>query len=182
MRTPKKPEKSPRGEVISANIRAVKQISELPKDENWRTNAVYVHHITEKVLEICERTGLFPSSIHLASALGISNAMEQDVRSRIIPANEDVVFEMQQFHQMCEAIMSQVSLDGSANYASAIFALKAQYGYTEAPREIKITHNKLLGERRSVEEIAARYRESIVVDADNVREVDETALPEKESV
>ena len=164
MRTPKGHERSDRNILVSNAIRAAKEISELPKNPEWRIDEGYVHNVVLRILEICERYGMVPSPNHIATALEITKDMERDVRMGIIPAADGVLTELNKYYALCEAITSGASLNGGANNITGIFLLKSQYGYTEAPREIKITHNKLLGERKDPAAIAARYREAMVID------------------
>ena len=166
MRTPKEHGRSDRNVLVSNAIRAIKEITELPKNPEWRIDETYTHNLIARVLEICERYGMVPGPNHLAAALGITKDMEHDVRAGVIPATEGVAAELNKYYAICEATTSEASLNGGANNITGIFLLKSQYGYTEAPREVVITHNELLGERKDPAAIAARYREAMVIDGD----------------
>lgn len=166
--------KDDRKATISSTMRATKEISELPKNGEWKTEGEYVKRIVDEVLGVCERVGLLPTVNHLASALGVSREVVDDVRLGYIRSNPDVVSAVTGYYQVCENTMVQSSLDGTSNYASGIFILKSQYGYKEEPREVVVTHNKLLGERKDPAAIAQRYADAMVVDG-AVKEIEDSS-------
>ena len=108
----------------------------------------------------------------MASAIGVPRDTIDDVRNRIIAANPDVVTVMQQYYSLCENTTVASTLDGGTNNIAGIFILKSQYGYKEEPREVIMTHNKLLGERKDPASIAQRYKDAMVVDAKEVRSIE----------
>lgn len=148
--------------AIAATMRATKEISELPKDAGWKTNGSHVAEVIEHVYSICERTGMIPTANLLASGLGVSRDILEDVRNGFIMANPDVVEAIGLYCQVCENTAVQSALDGNVNNIAGIFAMKALYGYKEEPREIKITHNKLLGEVKDPKAIAAKYASAVI--------------------
>lgn len=164
--------KEMRKALISSSIRATKEIMELPKSIEWKTDGAYCTEIMEHILEICERYGMLPTVAHMASAIGVPRDTIDDVRNRIIAANPDVVTVMQQYYSLCENTTVASTLDGGTNNIAGIFILKSQYGYKEEPREVIMTHNKLLGERKDPASIAQRYKDAMVVDAKEVRSVE----------
>lgn len=159
--------------AIAETMRAAKEISELPKSVEWKTDGEYTMQIVERVYEVCERAGLMPTINLLASAIGVPKDVVDDVRNGYIGANPDVVSAITLYYQVCENTMVQSALDGNVNNIAGIFAQKSMYGYKEEPREIKITHNKLLGERKDPKAIAERYA-SAVIDAkpEDVSDID----------
>ena len=158
---------------VSATIRASKEIAELPKNDNWKTDGEYVQTVVEHVLSICERYGLLPTVTHIAAALGVPRDIEYDVRMGYLRANPDVVSALQGYYTVCESATVASTLDGGTNNIAGIFLLKSQYGYKEEPREVVVTHNKLLGERKDPAAIAARYAEAMVVDSTELKAVED---------
>ena len=148
--------------AIAATMRATKEICELPKNVSWKTDGGYVAELIGHVCEVCERAGLLPTMSLLASALGVPKDVADDVRNGFIPANPDVVAAIVAFYQICENTAAQSMLDGTSNYAAGIFLMKSQYGYKEEPREVVVTHNKLLGERKDPKAIAERYAQAVI--------------------
>lgn len=165
--------KDERKGLITATTRATKEISELPKDVGWKTNGAFVAEIADKVIEICERVGLLPTMGLLASALGVPKDTLEDVRTQFLKVNADVYETVCAFFQVCENVLVQSTLNGAVNYASGIFMSKALHGFKEEPREIVMTHNKLLGGAKDAKAIAEKYA-SAVVDAkpEELRDID----------
>lgn len=157
-------DKDERKGMIASTTIAMKEISELPKCREWQTNGEHVAEIANKVIGICERVGLLPTVGLLASALGVAKDVVEDVKTGYIPANPDVVTTITSFAQVCENVLVQSTLNGAVNYASGIFMSKALHGFKEEPREIVMTHNKLLGNVKDARAIAEKYA-SAVVDA-----------------
>lgn len=157
--------------AISNSIKAVKEIAELPKNVEWKTDGEYCERIVSHILEICERYGLLPTISHLSSALGINKVTVSDVKDGVIKANPDVVACFASFYSLCENATVATTMDGSTNNIAGIFMLKSQYGYKEEPRQVEITHNRLIGERKDPTAIAQRYADAMVVDAKEVKEL-----------
>ena len=177
-RRTQKPMVDDRKAAIAATMRAMKEVSELPKSVGWKTDGEYVGEVVEHVLGICERVGLLPTVNLLASAIGVAKDVLEDVRHGFIAANPDVVSAVTGYYQICENTAVQSALDGSTNNITGIFIMKSQYGYKEEPREVVVTHNKLLGERKDPKAIAERYAQAVidakpeeVKDADGADEV-----------
>ena len=159
-----------RGETI----RTAKMIGELPKNDNWRHDPEYMRELIENMLDLCIKNGTIPTQNLMASALGVARDREREVRNGLVPAHPQVVEMLSEYYRLCENTTVQASLDGTVNNISSIFLMKSIYGYQEQPKELVITHNynKLLGDRKDPEAIAARYAESVVIDvpAEEVRE------------
>lgn len=147
---------------IAMTMRATKEISELPKSVSWKTDGAYIGELIDRVVSICERVGMLPTMNLLASAVGTQKQTLEDVVTGLIRANPDVVSAITLYAQVCENTAVQSALDGSTNNIAGIFMLKSQYGYKEEPREVVVTHNKLLGERKDPAAIAARYAEAVI--------------------
>ena len=156
---------------ISDAIRANKEIAELPKSIEWKTDGAYCAELVAHVLEICERYGMLPTVSHLASALGVPKLAVMDVKDGVIKANPDVVAAVAGFYSLCENATVASTMDGGTNNIAGIFMLKSQYGYKEEPRQVEITHNRLIGERKDPTAIAQRYADAMVVDAKEVKEL-----------
>ena len=159
--------------MISSTIRATKKISELPKNANWKTNGDYCRELMEHVITICEQHGLLPTMAHMASALGVPKDVVNDVLHRYIRANPDVVEVLTEYYSLCENVTVSSTLDGGTNNIAGIFILKSQYGYKEEPREVIMTHNKLLGERKDPAAIAQRYADAMVVDGSELKPIED---------
>ena len=158
---------------IKASIRATKEILELPKSIEWKTDGSYVATLIAHILEICERYGMLPTIAQLSGALGVPKDTIDDVRQGFLMVNPDVKAEILRYYGLCESLTVTSTMDGSTNNIVGIFMLKSQYGYKEEPREIVIQHNKLLGERKDPAAIAQRYADAMVVDAKEVKEVED---------
>lgn len=165
--------KEARKAMVSASIRAAKEMSELPKNADWLRDGEYVSMVVKHVLSICERYGQLPTVTHIAAALGVPREVEYDVRMGYVTANPDVVAALQGYYTICESATVASTLDGGTNNIAGIFMLKSQYGYKEEPREVVVTHNKLLGERKDPKAIAARYAEAMVIDSAEVKAIEE---------
>lgn len=158
---------------IKASIRASKEIAELPKADEWKTDGGYVRNVVERILEICERYGMLPTIAQLGTAMGVAKSTLDDVRSGYVVVNPDVKGAVDQYYGMCENLTVTSTMDGSTNGIVGIFLMKSQFGYKEEPREVVIQHNKLIGERKDPAAIAQRYADAVVVDAKEVK-----ALPD----
>lgn len=156
------PNRDDKKAAIAMTMLAVKEIAELPKDAGWKTNGDYVGEVIERIFGICERGGLLPTVSHLASALGVPKDVVEDVRNGYIAANPDVVSALTVYYQVCENTAVQCALDGNVNNIAGIFAMKALYGYKEEPREVVVTHNKLLGNAKDPKAIAEKYAAAVV--------------------
>ena len=66
---------------IKASIRASKEIAELPKTDEWKTDGGYARNVVERILEICERYGMLPTIAQLGTAMGVAKSTLDDVRS-----------------------------------------------------------------------------------------------------
>lgn len=163
---------------ISDAIRASKEIAELPKNIEWKHNGEYCAELVEHVLEICERYGMLPTVSHLASALGVPKQTVTDVKDGILRANPDVVSSVSGYYSLCENATVASTMDGGTNNIAGIFMLKSQFGYKEEPRQVEITHNRLIGERKDPMAIAQRYADAMVVDAKDVKELPESKSSE----
>lgn len=159
--------------MISSAIRAAKEISELPKSIEWKTDGQYCREVMKHIVDICERYGMLPTMSQMASALGAPKDVVDDVMHGYIRANPDVVEVLTDYHNMCENVTVASTLDGGTNNIAGIFILKSQYGYKEEPREVVVTHNKLLGERKDPAAIAARYADAMVVDSGEVKAIED---------
>lgn len=175
-----------RKEAIGQSIKTVQMVASLPKNENWMFDAAYVSELIRKLIDLCAENGIIPTANLMASALGVPRERETDVRMERVPCNPDVAHLLKEYFKLCENTTVQASLDGSANNIATIFLMKSMYGYQEQPKEIVVTHNynKLLGDRKDPEAIAARYAESMVIDVDSseLKEIDETAIPDMASL
>lgn len=158
---------------IKASIRASKEIAELPKTVEWKTDGEYVGNVIERIFEICERYGMLPTIAHLSTAMGIPKDTVDEVRRGYTIVNPDVKARIDQYYGMCENLTVTSTMDGSTNNIVGIFMMKSQFGYKEEPREVVIQHNKLIGERKDPAAIAQRYADAVVVDAKEVRELPE---------
>lgn len=170
--------KDDRRVMVSAAIKASAEIGQLVKKHDWQTDGAYVRELMSHVLEICERYGLLPTLSHMAYALGVPKDVMDDVRTGFIHANPDVVGCLTEWYQLCESVTLSTTLSGAVNNIAGIFTLKSQYGYKEEPREVVVTHNKLLGERKDPKQIAERYRDATVVDAVETRAIEEKVADE----
>lgn len=160
---------------ISDAIRANKEIAELPKNIEWKTDGAWVAETIEHIIRICEKYGMLPTIAHLGSALGVPKNVVADVREGITLVNPDVLSAVNGYYGLCEGATVATTLDGGTNNIAGIFLLKSQYGYKEEPRQVEITHNRLIGERKDPAAIAQRYADAMVVDAKEVRELPESA-------
>lgn len=156
------PNRDDKKAAIAMTMLAVKEISELPKNVGWKTDGEYVQTVIGKIFDICERAGMLPTVNHLASAIGVSKDVIEDVRNGYIAANPDVVSALTVYYQVCENTAVQCALDGNVNNIAGIFAMKALYGYKEEPREVVVTHNKLLGNAKDPKAIAEKYAAAVV--------------------
>lgn len=166
------PTRDERKATIAMTMRATKEIAELPKCISWLSEGGYVADTIDRVLDVCERVGMMPTVSLLASALGVPKDTVEDVRNGYIASNPDVVSALVMYHQVCENTLVQSSLDGTTNNISGIFAMKSMYGYKEEPRQVVVTHNKLLGDRKDTKAIAQRYEAAMVVDG-TIREIED---------
>lgn len=171
-RKPRSRDNDNRKGMVSSAIKATTEISQLPKNTAWMTDGAYIRELMGHIIEICDRYGLLPTLSHLATALSTSKDVIDDVRTGFIHANPDVVTHVTEYYQICESVTLSTTLSGAINNIAGIFALKSQYGYKEEPREVVVTHNKLLGERKDPKAIAERYRDATVVDAIEAKETD----------
>lgn len=159
--------------MISSAIRATKEVAELPKNANWKLDGAYCAELIGRILGICERYGMLPTMAHLASALGAPKDVVDDVLHKYIRANPDVVEAITGYYTICENVTVASTLESTGNPAAGIFILKSQYGYKEEPREVVVTHNKLLGERKDPEAIAQRYADAMVVDSAELKPIED---------
>lgn len=159
--------------MVSSAIRATKEIAELPKNGNWKTDGEYTKELMWRIIGICERYGMLPTISHMASALGVPKDVVDDVLHRYIRANPDVVEVLTEYYSMCENATVASTLTGGTNNIAGIFLLKSQYGYKEEPREVIMTHNKLLGERKDPAAIAQRYADAMVVDGSELKPIED---------
>ena len=114
-------------ESISNAIADVKRFDGRQKIQLENTKAVKA--IAESYLESCAVNACFPSMTGLAMALGhtrtnlyIYMQKKQD--------DETAIF-LTQFHDLLADILSENALKGNANNITAIFVLKALYGYKD---------------------------------------------------
>ena len=154
--------------AIGGTVLAMKKISELPRDENWKTNGKHVRSVMMAIIKICAESGIIPTINLMAMGLGVSRQTEYNVRTGVTAASSEVVEVMNEFASLCENVTLQATLDGTANNIGGIFVAKALYGYRDEPKEIIVTHqiNGLLGERRDPNEIAQRYADAVVIDVE----------------
>lgn len=159
--------------MVSNSIRAAREVSEIPKSVEWKNNGAYLEEVVDRILQICEKYGVLPSMSMMASAVGVPKQVIADVKDEVIKATSDVRAVVAGFYALCENATVASTMDGGANNAAGIFILKAQYGYKEEPREVVMTHNKLIGERKDPAAIAQRYADAMVIDAGEVRAIAE---------
>ena len=159
--------------MISEAVRAAKEISELPKNRDWKTSGEYVQRVAECILKICEKYGMLPTVSHMASALGVSKDTVDDARTGFLKSTPEVVDVLTTYYALCENVTVASTMNGSTNNIAGIFILKSQYGYKEEPREVFVTHSKLLGERKDPVAIAQRYADAVVVDKSELKEAPE---------
>lgn len=158
--------------MVTSAIRATTEISQLPKNTNWKTDGAYVRELMGHIIEICDRYGLLPTISHLAAALSAPKDVIDDVRTGYISANPDVVTHVIEYYQICESVTLSTTLSGAINNIAGIFALKSQYGYKEEPREVVFTSNKIVGGLKDPKAIAEKYQECIVVDGADTKPAD----------
>ena len=104
-------------------------------------------------MKSCDRTGIIPSKIGLARAMGITRAAA-DSYIRNHPESDTARFLLLMFDGFAE-MLSMSSLSGSIHPICAIFLQKALYGFRDneqidepaEPKEVELTP----------EEIAAKY-------------------------
>ena len=159
--------------MVSGVIKASTEISQLIRNDGWQRDGAYLTELMGHIVEICMRYGIVPTLSHLATALHVSKEVIDDVRTGYIKANPDVVEAVTQYYQLCESATVAATMNGAINNIAGIFALKSQYGYKEEPREVIMTHNKLVGERKDPKAIAERYRDATVVDAIETRQTED---------
>jgi len=149
-------------------VLAMKKISELPRNDGWKTDPKHTRSVMMAVLKICAENGMIPTINLMAMGLGVSKQTEYNVRTGIVAASAEVVDILNEFSSICENVTLQATLDGTANNIGGIFVAKALYGYRDEPKEIVVTHNfnGLLGERKDAEAIAERYAEAVVIDVE----------------
>lgn len=153
---------------MQATVIAMKKVTEMPKNENWKYDGKHVRNCVQTILEICTKYGIIPTVNMMSMALGVSKMTEYNVRSGITAADAEVVAIMNEYTRLCENVMLQGTLDGSINNIGGIFGLKSLYGYRDEPKEIIVQHqfNGLLGERKDPMAIAERYAEAVVLDVE----------------
>lgn len=158
--------------MVSAAIRATTEITQLPKNGQWKTDGEYVREVMAHIIEICDRYGLLPTMSHLAAALSVPKEVIDDVRTGFLHANPDVVTHLVEYYQVCESVTLSTTLSGAINNIAGIFALKSQYGYKEEPREVVFTSNKIVGGLKDPKAIAEKYQECVVVDSAETKPVE----------
>ena len=154
--------------AMQATVKAMKKISECPKDDNWKYDAAHVRKCVTWVLKVCSDAGMIPTVNMMSMALGVSKQTEYNVRTGITAAMAEVVDILNEYVRICENVMLQGTFDGTINNIGGIFGLKSLYGYRDEPKEIVVTHqiNGLLGERKDPQAIAERYAEAVVIDVE----------------
>ena len=155
-------------QFVGSTVVAMKKITELPRCEDWKTNADHVRRCVKQILNICAEAGMIPTINLMSMALGVSKQTEYNARTGVVACSAEVMEILKEYASICENVTLQATLDGTANNIGGIFAMKALYGYRDEPKEIVVTHNYngLLGERKNPEEIAQRYAEAVVLDVE----------------
>lgn len=154
--------------AMSATVIGMKQITELPKNENWKHDPKHLRNCISSILDICTKKGLIPTVNMMSMALGVSKQTEYNVRTGVTGASAEVVDLLNEYVRICENVMLQGTFDGTINNIGGIFGLKSLYGYRDEPKEIIVQHqfNGLLGQRQDPEAIAERYAEAVVIDVE----------------
>jgi len=154
--------------AMKGTVLAMKKITELPKNDNWKYDPKHTRNCVTEVIEICSKYGMIPTVNMMSMALGVSKQTEYNVRTGITAASAEVVDLLNEYVRICENVMLQGTFDGTINNIGGIFGLKALYGYRDEPKEIVVTHqiNGLLGERKDPQAIAERYAEAVVLDVE----------------
>ena len=154
--------------AMQGTVLAMKKISELPKNDNWKYDPKHIRNCIESILKICSDYGMIPTVNMMGMALGVSKTVEYNVRTGITASSAEVVDLLNEYVRICENVMLQGTFDGTINNIGGIFGLKSLYGYRDEPKEIVVTHqiNALLGERKDAQAIAERYAEAVVIDVE----------------
>lgn len=154
--------------AVGNTVLAMKKITELPKNDNWKNDPKHVRSVMMAIIKICAENGMIPTINLMAMGLGVSKQTEYNVRTGVTAAASEVVDILNEFCSICENVTLQATLDGTANNIGGIFVAKALYNYRDEPKEIVVTHNfnGLLGERKDADAIAERYAEAVVIDVE----------------
>ena len=116
-------------------------------------------------LRACQETGIFPSSLGLARALGYSDRALRHWRSK--QPNTETAQWLEIFNDICADIISQSALKNNANNIMAIFLNKALYEMRETS-ELVVTPNAR--EFNTIEYNAEDIRRRYMVDYDSSEE------------
>ena len=115
---------------------------------------------TFEYFEFCSQQGIMPSMRRLANWYGYSHKQLYRIIEKQSP-------EGQYLDQIRDAIkdnLEQAALVNAVNNISAMFILKTQHDYVEATKHIIEPSESLLGQPKSVEEIAHYIDSDIVED------------------
>ena len=115
---------------------------------------------TFEYFEFCSQQGIMPSMRRLANWFGYSHKQLYRIIEKQSP-------EGQYLDQIRDAIkdnLEQAALVNAVNNISAMFILKTQHDYVEATKHIIEPSESLLGQPKSVEEIATYIDADIVED------------------
>ena len=120
--------------------------------------------------EICEEEDMKPSVAGLALALDTDRRRLWEIREGKANKNPAVTDTLKKAMKLLDLQMVDYMQNGKINPVSGIFLMKNNFGYADK-QEVVVTPNNPMGETQTAEQIAERYRESVVIDTDG-EEVD----------
>ena len=169
--TPKKPHKNTLYDVPDRNESAQKISAILEKSntllfESLERPKTNVHSIpeliasTEEYFDFCRRHGVMPSFRRLANWYGYSF---KQLYTMIEKKSPEGIY-LDQIKDAIKDNLEQAALVNAVNNISAMFILKSQYDYVETTKHVIEPSESLLGQPKSVDEIAAYVDADIVED------------------
>ena len=141
-------------EKISVTVGEIsKQLMDAGKRKISLRDSETVRAVTEEYLKSCMRSGLIPSKMGLARALGVTRASVDSFIKRN-PNSETAQF-LQLAYDAFAEMLSINSLSGSVHPIVSIFLQKALYGFRENTEQPE--YSEPPEELPTPEEIAERY-------------------------
>ena len=168
---PKKPHKNTLYDVPDRNESAQKISAILEKSntllfESLKRPKTDINNIealiesTEGYFEFCSQHGVMPSMRRLANWYGYSFQRLYQLIEKQSPTG---VY-LDQIKDAIKDNLEQAALVNAVNNISAMFILKSQYDYVETTKHVIEPSESLLGQPKSVDEIAAYVDADIVED------------------
>jgi hypothetical protein len=123
-------------------------------------NLEQLAHSTGEYFDFCAQNGIMPSMRRLANWFGYSYKQLY----RIIEKQSPEGIYLDQIRDAIKDNLEQAALVNAVNNISAMFILKTQHDYVEATKVVLEPSQSLLGQPKSVEEIANYIDADIVED------------------